>query len=97
VPIYEYECIDCGARFDVEHSANARPLKKCGKHCPNGHKNGRVRKVFHPATIIFKGSGWHIKDYGTSKNGGRRSGKEKEPAGTSDSSKSTESGSSSTD
>jgi predicted nucleic acid-binding Zn ribbon protein len=32
---------------------------------------GEVKKVFHPTPIIFKGSGWHVTDYG--RNGAKSS------------------------
>jgi putative FmdB family regulatory protein len=60
MPIYEYECQKCGRRFDVMQSFNDAPLKTCeGNDC-----RGRVRKVISPPAIIFKGSGFHVNDYG---------------------------------
>ena len=57
MPLYEYACVKCDHHFDVRHSANETPVLTCPK-C-----QGEVTKVFHAAGIIFKGSGWHIKDY----------------------------------
>lgn len=57
MPLYEYCCVDCQHHFDVRHSANERPEL----HCPCC--NGDVKKVFLATGIIFKGNGWHIKDY----------------------------------
>jgi len=60
MPIYEYECKKCGHRFDVMQSFNDEPVKTCES---NGCR-GRVRKVISPPAIIFKGSGFHVNDYG---------------------------------
>lgn len=56
MPTYEYECSDCGQRFEVFQSFNDAPLTSC-EEC-----SGRLKKVFHPAGIIFKGSGWYATD-----------------------------------
>jgi putative FmdB family regulatory protein len=57
MPTYEYACRSCEHHFDVRHGADERPALACPM-C-----RSEVRKVFHAAGIIFKGSGWHIKDY----------------------------------
>ncbi len=56
MPVYEYECENCGARFERHQSFSDQPIR----HCPECA--GTVHKVFHPAGIIFKGSGWYITD-----------------------------------
>jgi putative FmdB family regulatory protein len=56
MPTYEYACQKCGERFDVVQSFTDRPLRK---HADCG---GGVQKVFHPAGIIFKGSGFYVTD-----------------------------------
>jgi putative FmdB family regulatory protein len=60
MPTYEYACKDCGERLEVVQSFQDDPLTVCPA-C-----EGRLRKIFSAAGIVFKGSGWHIKDYGTS-------------------------------
>ncbi|HEY3417305.1 MAG TPA: FmdB family zinc ribbon protein, partial [Armatimonadota bacterium] len=57
MPLYEYACKSCEHHFELRHSANDTPSLTCPK-C-----GGAVQKVFFPAGIIFKGSGWHITDY----------------------------------
>ena len=57
MPLYEYACQSCDHHFDVRHGANEKPALSC----PQCH--GEVRKVFHAAGIIFKGSGWYITDH----------------------------------
>ena len=61
MPTYEYACRQCGEHLEVVQSFKDDPLTTC----PNC--KGELRKVFSAAGIIFKGSGWHIKDYGGSK------------------------------
>ena len=61
MPTYEYACRDCGEHLEVVQSFKDDALTEC----PNCE--GELRKVFSAAGIIFKGSGWHIKDYGSSK------------------------------
>ncbi len=55
MPIYEYEC-ENQHRFEKWQSIKDDPLTEC----PDCGKP--VRKIFHPAGIIFKGSGWYITD-----------------------------------
>jgi putative FmdB family regulatory protein len=62
MPIYEFECTDCQERFEVRMSFSD-PLPEC---CPRKGCNGKVRKLFSPPAIIFKGSGFHVNDYGSS-------------------------------
>ena len=60
MPTYEYACRECGEHLEVVQSFKDDPLTEC----PNC--GGDLRKVFSAAPIVFKGSGWHIKDYGRS-------------------------------
>ncbi|MBI5653714.1 MAG: hypothetical protein HZC40_25180 [Chloroflexi bacterium] len=56
MPIYEYECENCGTHFDKLQSIQSDPILQCPE-C-----SGSVHKVFTPTGIIFKGSGWYITD-----------------------------------
>ncbi|MBM3127291.1 MAG: zinc ribbon domain-containing protein [Chloroflexi bacterium] len=56
MPLYEYECENCAQRFERFQSIQDAPVRQCPE-CA-----GPVHKVFHPAGIIFKGSGWYITD-----------------------------------
>ena len=58
MPLYEYACTSCDHHFDVRHGADEKPALSCPQ-C----QTDEVKKVFHAAGVIFKGSGWHIKDY----------------------------------
>ena len=58
MPIYEYECLECGARFDkLQRFGDESP-----RTCPNGH--AQVNRLFSQPTIIFKGSGFYVTDNG---------------------------------
>ncbi len=57
MPIYEYECQECGNVFEIKQGFNDIPLTDC-KFC-----KGEVRKVFHAPGIHFKGTGWYVTDY----------------------------------
>lgn len=56
MPTYEYACQKCGHQFEVFQSFSARPKRKC-EEC-----GGPLRKVFHPAGVVFKGSGFYSTD-----------------------------------
>ncbi|MEW5945007.1 MAG: zinc ribbon domain-containing protein [bacterium] len=56
MPLYEYECRRCGARFEKSQSVSDPPVKRCPE-C-----RGEVSKVFHPVGIVFKGSGFYSTD-----------------------------------
>jgi putative FmdB family regulatory protein len=58
MPVYEYECLECGKRFDKLQRFNASSPPKC----PLGHS--RVHRLLSQPTIIFKGSGFYITDNG---------------------------------
>lgn len=74
MPTYEYECVQCGHVFELFQTFQEEPVSVCPR-C-----RGRVRRVFYPVGIIFKGTGWHITDYGRrhspSSNEGSGSGKD---------------------
>jgi putative FmdB family regulatory protein len=65
MPLYELKCRDCDHDWDVRQEWKV-PLPACPE-C--GSDN--VRKVLHAAALVFKGSGWHVNDYG--KNGAKTS------------------------
>lgn len=56
MPTYEYVCRSCGTHVEVFQHFNDPPLTECGV-C-----GGPLRKVFHPAGILFKGSGFYATD-----------------------------------
>jgi putative FmdB family regulatory protein len=56
MPIYEYKC-ENGHVFDVMQKLSEDPLTTCVE-C-----GAPVRKVLHPVSISFKGSGFYSTDY----------------------------------
>ena len=56
MPTYEYACTECGDRTEVVQSFSDAPLTTCTV-C-----GGRLRKVFSPVGIVFKGSGFYRTD-----------------------------------
>ena len=56
MPTYEYACTKCGQHVEVFQRLSEQPLSTCGV-C-----GGPLRKVFHPAGLVFKGSGFYATD-----------------------------------
>jgi putative FmdB family regulatory protein len=63
MPIYAYECRECGIRFEKLQKFGA-PVPET---CPQGH--ARVHRLLSQPAIIFKGSGFYITDNGKRRNG----------------------------
>ncbi len=57
MPLYEYECDDCGHRFELIRKFSDQPVSVCPA-CA-----GRVRKLVSSPAIQFKGTGWYVTDY----------------------------------
>lgn len=56
MPIYTYQCDECGVRFDARQKFSDEPISvcpECGSH---------THRVPQPVGIVFKGSGWYAKD-----------------------------------
>ncbi len=71
MPTYQYTCTDCGEPVEVVQKFTDAPLTVCAA-C-----DGRLRKVFSPVGIVFKGSGFYRTD---SRNGSSSAVKDK-PSG----------------
>src|SRR6478735_1871125 len=57
MPLYEYECENCGDLFEVIQKFSDEPLtvhEKCG---------GKVHRILSAPALQFKGSGWYVNDY----------------------------------
>jgi len=77
MPLYEYQCDNCGERFEAMQKFADAPLtlhEKCG---------GPVRRLLSVPALQFKGSGFYINDYAKSGSGS---------AGNGDATKKSESG-----
>lgn len=66
MPLYDYKCKKCGHIFEVQQSMKDEPLKKCPK-CA-----GEIHRLISAAGIVFKGSGFHVTDYGRPKTSGQK-------------------------
>ncbi|MGH2808157.1 MAG: FmdB family zinc ribbon protein [Actinomycetota bacterium] len=84
MPIYEYACTACGERTEARQSFSDAPLEEC----PNC--GGKLRKLYSPVGIVFKGSGFYSTDAkkssGSSKSGDSKSSKTESKSDTSSSS-----------
>ena len=56
MPIYQYICTDCDTEFELKQDFKDDSTVKC----PRCNKD--ARRVFVPAPIIFKGSGFYTTD-----------------------------------
>jgi putative FmdB family regulatory protein len=77
MPTYEYECTACGQHIEVFQRFSEDALTECGV-C-----GGALRKVFHPAGIVFKGSGFYATDSRSSGASGPKPEKEPTSSGSS--------------
>ena len=83
MPTYQYTCTDCGEPVEALQKFSDPPLTVCAA-C-----GGRLRKVFSPVGIVFKGSGFYRTD---SRNGsGARAEDKKDKSASESSSSSTSS------
>lgn len=64
MPLYDYQCSNCQKIVEVRHGFNdtyGEPCAACG---------GELQRVFNPAPIVFKGSGFYITDSRKPSSGG---------------------------
>lgn len=59
MPTYEYECSNCGYKFDILQKMSDALLV----NCPKCHQKKLKRLISAGAGIIFKGSGFYATDY----------------------------------
>ena len=88
MPTYQYTCTDCGEPVEAVQKFTDAPLTVCSA-C-----GGRLRKVFSPVGIVFKGSGFYRTDSRNGSSASAPAAKDKDKAA-SDSSSSSASESSS--
>ncbi len=65
MPIYEYECCDCGQVQEIMQKMSDKPLSKC-PHC-----SGKLQKLISHSTFHLKGSGWYATDYANRNSAGK--------------------------
>ena len=89
MPTYQYTCTDCGEPVEAVQKFTDAPLTVCAA-C-----GGRLRKVFSPVGIVFKGSGFYRTDSRNGSSATAPAAKDKEKASSDSSSSSSESSASS--
>ncbi|WP_028325104.1 FmdB family zinc ribbon protein [Desulfatirhabdium butyrativorans] len=57
MPIYEYECTQCGQIEEVLQKFSDEPLTTC-KKC-----SGKLHKLISQSSFHLKGTGWYVTDY----------------------------------
>jgi putative FmdB family regulatory protein len=57
MPLYEYQCTQCGRVTEHLQNMNGPPLAAC----PNC--GGEVKKLISAPAFQFKGTGWYVTDY----------------------------------
>jgi len=60
MPLYEYQCTQCGERTEILQKISDPP----SSHCPKC--SGPVKKLHSSPAIQFKGSGFYKTDYASS-------------------------------
>ncbi len=61
MPTYTYHCENCEHEFEKHQSFSEEPISICPE-C----KKKRLRKVYKPAMVVFKGSGYYVTDHKSS-------------------------------
>lgn len=68
MPIYEYECLECGRVFEEFQSFSDKPVSQC-PFC-----KGKVKRLIsRNVGLVFKGSGFYSTDYRGSRSSGSTS------------------------
>jgi putative FmdB family regulatory protein len=57
MPLYEYQCTNCGERMEILQGVNDPPYE----HCPKC--GAEMKKLVSAPAIQFKGSGFYKTDY----------------------------------
>jgi putative FmdB family regulatory protein len=60
MPVYEYECMNCGKQCEIIQKFNDEPLSTCPE-C-----GGHMHKLISQTSFILKGTGWYATDYASS-------------------------------
>ena len=63
MPIYEYQCDECGITFEAIQTISAKPLKTCNGLGCDDNADGKVHRLISASGFILKGSGWYTSEY----------------------------------
>lgn len=58
MPIYEYQCADCGHRLEAIQKVSEAPLVECPE-C----QNNSLTKLVSATSFQLKGTGWYVTDF----------------------------------
>ncbi len=83
MPVYEYECTQCGQTEEAFQKFSDKALTRCS-HC-----SGKLRKLISHSAFHLKGTGWYVTDYANRSKSTQNASasKTKEPAEKTDSAK----------
>lgn len=73
MPIYEYECKECGHHMEAMQKISDAPLCEC-ELCHSG-----VKKLISQSTFHLKGTGWYVTDYASKSAGASGASKNDSP------------------
>ena len=65
MPLYEYQCLNCGEVTEVLQRMSDDPLTVC-KRC-----EGELKRLVSAPAVQFKGTGWYVTDYAKKGAGGK--------------------------
>ena len=74
VPIYEYQCTNCGRTVEAMQRITDEPLQKCPS-C-----KGKLRRLISLTSFQLKGTGWYATDYKDNGKKDKAAKPEKKPA-----------------
>ncbi len=57
MPLYEYQCTQCGEIEEAIQKFSDAPLSTC-RHCA-----GQLNKLISQSSFHLKGTGWYVTDY----------------------------------
>ena len=57
MPLYEYQCTECGEIEEAIQKFSDAPLTAC-RHC-----SGKLNKLISQSSFHLKGTGWYVTDY----------------------------------
>ncbi|WP_319404691.1 zinc ribbon domain-containing protein [uncultured Desulfosarcina sp.] len=57
MPLYEYQCTECGEIEEAIQKFSDAPLTTC-RHC-----SGKLNKLISQSSFHLKGTGWYVTDY----------------------------------
>ncbi|MFH2093507.1 MAG: zinc ribbon domain-containing protein [Pseudomonadota bacterium] len=73
MPVYEYQCSECGKIEEAFQKISEAPLETCS-FC-----KGHLKKLISQSSFHLKGSGWYVTDYGGTKTGTEVKSDDKKP------------------